>query len=80
MSVFTKQLLGIEKFVPTYQRMTDIISRCLSVSYNPARRECRLGRYDQTGSRIVYDADTDYYENLLGKFLSSLDFEGEPLL
>ena len=57
--------------------MTYIISRCLSVSYNPARRECRLSRYDQTGSRIVYDADTDYYENLLGKFVYSLDFKGK---
>ena len=41
--------------------------RCLSVSYDPVRRECRLSRYDQTGSRIVYDAEHDYYENLLGK-------------
>ena len=42
-------------------------SKCLSVSYDPVRRECRLSRYDQTGSRIVYDAEHDYYENLIGK-------------
>ena len=40
---------------------------CLSVSYDPARRECRLSRYDQTGSRIVYDPEHDYYENLIGE-------------
>ena len=35
-----------------------------------------MSRYDQTGSRIVYDADTDYYENLLGKCPTPL-FNGE---
>ena len=24
-------------------------------------------RYDQSGSRIIYDSDSDYYENLLGR-------------
>ena len=37
------------------------------MSYDPVRRECRLSRYDQTGSRIVYDPEHDYYENLIGE-------------
>ena len=44
-----------------------VFARCLSVSYDPVRRECRLSRYDQTGSRIVYDPEHDYYENLIGE-------------
>ena len=43
------------------------VVRCLSVSYDPVRRECRLSQYDQTGSRIVYDPEHDYYENLIGE-------------
>ena len=40
---------------------------CLSVAYDPLRRDCRLSRSDQRGSRIVYDSDNDYYENLIGE-------------
>ena len=54
--------------------------RCMSVSYDPARRECRLSRYDQTGSRIVYDAEHDYYENLLGKRYHQYSGPATPFL
>ena len=37
------------------------------MAYDPLRRDCRLSRSDQRGSRIVYDSDNDYYENLIGE-------------
>ena len=43
------------------------ITRCLSVAYSPIGRECRISRFDQRDSRILYDPDFDYYENLVGK-------------
>ena len=46
---------------------TIIPVRCLSVSYSPRSRECQLSGFDQTGSRIVYDSEHDYYENLIGR-------------
>jgi len=42
--------------------------RCLSVSYSPRSRECQLSGFDQTGSRIVYDSEHDYYENLIDHY------------
>ena len=44
-------------------------SRCLSVAYSPVDRECKISRFDQRDSRILYDANFDYYENLVGKYL-----------
>ena len=44
-----------------------ICTRCLSVAYSPIGRECRISRFDQRDSRILYDPDFDYYENLVGK-------------
>ena len=41
--------------------------RCMSVAYSPIGRECRISRFDQRDSRILYDPDFDYYENLVGK-------------
>ena len=41
--------------------------RCMSVAYSPLGRECRISRFDQRDSRILYDPDFDYYENLVGK-------------
>ena len=43
------------------------IIRCMSVAYSPIGRECRISRFDQRDSRILYDPDFDYYENLVGK-------------
>jgi len=40
-------------------------SKCLSVAYNPIDRQCKISQYDQKDSRILYDADYDYYENLV---------------
>jgi len=40
-------------------------SKCLSVAYNPIDRKCKISQYDQKDSRILYDADYDYYENLV---------------
>ena len=39
----------------------------MSVAYSPIGRECRISRFDQRDSRILYDPDFDYYENLVGK-------------
>ena len=37
------------------------------MAYSPIGRECRISRFDQRDSRILYDPDFDYYENLVGK-------------
>lgn len=40
-----------------------------SAVYSDRFRTCRLSRYNQKdGMRIIYDADYDYYENLMCKF------------
>merc|ERR1719237_1426013 len=39
--------------------------KCMSVAYSPIGRECRISRFDQRDSRILYDPDFDYYENLV---------------
>lgn len=39
-----------------------------SAVYSDRFRTCRLSRYNQKdGMRIIYDADYDYYENLMCK-------------
>ena len=42
------------------------------MAYNPIERKCKISQYDQKDSRILYDADYDYYENLVGKFSQKL--------
>lgn len=38
--------------------------------YSDRFRTCRLSRYNQKdGMRIIYDADYDYYENLMRKLI-----------
>lgn len=42
--------------------------QCRSAVYSDRFRTCRLSRYNQRdGFRIIYDADYDYYENLMSK-------------
>lgn len=42
--------------------------QCRSAVYSERFRSCRLSRYNQRdGMRIIYDADYDYYENLMRK-------------
>lgn len=42
--------------------------QCRSAVYSDRFRTCRLSRYNQKdGMRIIYDADYDYYENLMRK-------------
>lgn len=43
--------------------------QCRSAVYSDRFRTCRLSRYNQRdGMRIIYDADYDYYENLMRKY------------
>lgn len=45
--------------------------QCRSAVYSDRIRVCRLSRFNQRdGLRIIYDADYDYYENLMSKFES----------
>ena len=37
------------------------------MAYSPPDRECKISKFDQRDSRILYDANFDYYENLVGK-------------
>lgn len=47
--------------------------QCRSAVYSDRFRTCRLSRYNQRdGMRIIYDADYDYYENLMRKYLPCL--------
>lgn len=40
--------------------------QCRSSVYSERFRTCRLSRYNQVdGMRIIYDADYDYFENLM---------------
>lgn len=42
--------------------------QCRSAMYSERFRICRLSRFNQRdGIRIIYDADYDYYENLMSK-------------
>uniref|UniRef100_A0A336LTK1 CSON004351 protein n=1 Tax=Culicoides sonorensis TaxID=179676 RepID=A0A336LTK1_CULSO len=50
--------------------------QCRSAVYSDRFRTCRLSRYNQKdGMRIIYDADYDYYENLMPNLVGS-DNEG----
>lgn len=43
--------------------------QCRSSVYSERFRTCRLSRYNQLdGMRIIYDADYDYFENLMCKY------------
>lgn len=43
--------------------------QCRSSVYSERFMTCRLSRYNQNeGMRIIYDADYDYYENLMRKY------------
>lgn len=45
--------------------------QCRSAVYSDRFRTCRLSRYNQKdGMRIIYDADYDYYENLMRMYQS----------
>lgn len=42
--------------------------QCRSAVYSERFRICRLSRFNQRdGHRVIYDADYDYYENLMSK-------------
>ncbi|XP_008208776.1 uncharacterized protein LOC100114312 [Nasonia vitripennis] len=44
--------------------------QCRSAVYSEHFRTCRLSRFNQKdGHRIIYDADYDYYENLMHQYL-----------
>lgn len=46
--------------------------QCRSAVYSDRFRTCRLSRYNQRdGMRIIYDADYDYYENLMRKYTNN---------
>ncbi|XP_067634025.1 uncharacterized protein nompA isoform X3 [Eurosta solidaginis] len=50
--------------------------QCRSAVYSDRFRTCRLSRYNQKdGMRIIYDADYDYYENLMLNVVGSGDSE-----
>ena len=65
-SACTKQATS-EKFLIVSLQLMLLYFRCMSVAYSPIGRECRISRFDQRDSRILYDPDFDYYENLVGK-------------
>lgn len=45
--------------------------QCRSAVYSDRFRTCRLSRFNQKdGYRIIYDADYDYYENLMSEYQS----------
>ena len=62
-----KTLRGVELGRCLDECLHQTVTKCMSVMYNPRSQECKLSRYDQSGSRIVYDADHDYYENLMAR-------------
>ena len=39
---------------------------CLSVIYDERTRDCRLSRYNQDDTDLVFDAGFDYFESLRG--------------
>ncbi|XP_063987532.1 uncharacterized protein LOC135167849 isoform X2 [Diachasmimorpha longicaudata] len=44
--------------------------QCRSAVYSEHYKSCRLSRFNQRdGHRIMYDADSDYYENLMHQYL-----------
>ena len=50
------------------------------MAYSPPDRECKISKFDQRDSRILYDANFDYYENLVGKLLRFLACVLAPLV
>lgn len=47
--------------------------QCRSAVYSDRFRTCRLSRYNQKdGMRIIYDADYDYYENLMRMYQNGI--------
>uniref|UniRef100_A0A0K8U2Z1 Uncharacterized protein n=1 Tax=Bactrocera latifrons TaxID=174628 RepID=A0A0K8U2Z1_BACLA len=51
--------------------------QCRSAVYSDRFRTCRLSRYNQKdGMRIIYDADYDYYENLMLNVIGGGDTDG----
>nr|CAD7601352.1 unnamed protein product [Timema genevievae] len=49
--------------------------QCRSAVYSERFRICRLSRFNQRdGLRIIYDADYDYYENLMSKWVYGFAF------
>jgi len=43
--------------------------QCRSAVYSERFRICRLSRFNQRdGHRVIYDADYDYYENLMSEY------------
>ncbi|XP_034119923.1 uncharacterized protein LOC117578496 isoform X3 [Drosophila guanche] len=52
--------------------------QCRSAVYSDRFRTCRLSRYNQKdGMRIIYDADYDYYENLMLNVVGGGGAEGD---
>lgn len=46
--------------------------QCRSAVYSEHYHTCRLSRFNQRdGHRIIYDADYDYYENLMREYRST---------
>ncbi|XP_055379401.1 uncharacterized protein LOC129610746 isoform X3 [Condylostylus longicornis] len=53
--------------------------QCRSAVYSDRFRTCRLSRYNQRdGMRIIYDADYDYYENLMLNVVGSEGHDERP--
>lgn len=51
--------------------------QCRSAVYSERFRSCRLSRYNQRdGMRIIYDADYDYYENLMRTYRAVNNVKG----
>jgi len=55
-----------------------LLANYRSAVYSDRFRTCRLSRYNQKdGMRIIYDADYDYYENLMCKWLEEVLIAGQ---
>ena len=50
------------------QLLRYIYFSCLSVAYSERSGECRLSNKNQRESRILYDPEFDYYENIIGRY------------
>lgn len=61
--------------------LRQISFQCRSAVYSERYRTCRLSRYNQKdGMRIIYDADYDYYENLMRELDDFMEFNKESIL
>lgn len=48
--------------------------QCRSAVYSERFRICRLSRFNQRdGHRVIYDADYDYYENLMSEWIKFIN-------